>query len=191
MIQKENTYINPGGAVPAFMISPVTVRQWTHRGELTAMITAGGHRRFSPDDVNKVIKANSGEPGAREHDELRVLIVDDDEQTSRYLQELIASRDESIEVISAKDGFEAGLHMYQFLPHIVLLDLMMPEIDGYRVCKQIKTGHMIKDIRVIAMTGFYSEENATRILEAGAETCLQKPFTPEALFRVMRLDRDD
>ena len=77
--------------------------------------------------------------------------------------------------------------MESFSPDIVLLDLMMPQMDGFEVCRMIKQGEH-KNIRVIAMSGFCSQENQQRILGEGAECCLKKPFSTTVLLTALGLE---
>ena len=87
----------------------------------------------------------------------------------------------------AKSGFEAGQKIYVFAPHIVLLDLMMPGLDGFNVCHQIKNNPVTRGIDVVAITGFHTPENADRIIAAGARACLGKPVDLALLTRELGL----
>jgi len=78
----------------------------------------------------------------------------------------------------------------EFNPHVVLLDLMMPGLNGFQVCKDLRASPSTKNIRVIAMTGYPSSENVAEILDAGAETCLSKPFSNELLRQQLGLIKD-
>jgi CheY-like chemotaxis protein len=69
----------------------------------------------------------------------------------------------------------------------MLLDLMMPGMDGFEVCSRLKADNATKNIRVVAMTGYPSDENVNRILAAGAECCLAKPLDREKLLAVLGL----
>ena len=64
-----------------------------------------------------------------------------------------------------------------------------PGMDGFSVCQQLKQDDITKHIRVIAMTGYYTPDNETKILEAGAEACLAKPFDKNVLLSVMGLEQ--
>ena len=118
---------------------------------------------------------------------LRILIVDDDVQFSTFLLEYFSMLEAPVEVTAAHNGLVAGRMMYEFEPQVVLLDLKMPGMDGQQVCRQLKTAHTTKDIRVIAMSGFFSRDDQRRILDAGAEVCLLKPFTPDVLLNAIGL----
>lgn len=157
------------------MVSPVTVRQWTQKGELKAESTPGGHRRFLHHDVERFARERGLTLLLLDDDTLRILIVDDDKQLTRYLVEFLS---EHLNVVTevAQNGFEAGQKVQKFKPDVVLLDLMMPGMSGIEVCRQLKSEPATKAIRVIAMTGVDSDENINGVLSAGAEACLKKPL---------------
>ena len=173
------------------MVSPATVRLWASKGDLNAVATPGGHRRFRWHDIEQFAHARNltlNRPGGNR---LRILIVDDDEQVGTYLSRLLRRLDEQIEVEIARNGFDAGRMVQSFRPGIVLLDLMMPALNGFDVCRQIKDDPGTFDIRVIAMTGFFDDENVRRAIEAGAECCVKKPFDVVELIQVLGLDSDN
>ena len=119
---------------------------------------------------------------------LKVLIVDDDTQFASYLAEAIATLDDTIVVGTAHSGFEAGQKVRSFAPQILLLDLMMPGIDGFTVCRQLKDDPVTKSIDIVAVTGFHTPENEERIINAGARACLAKPIDVQALALELGVD---
>jgi len=143
-------YLTPSEVAKLLMISPITVRAWAQKGLLPSHVTPGGHRRFLRESVEQFAKQYKTAPP---RNDLRVLVVDDDKQVAGFLVEWLTGLDEPFMVSSAVDGFEAGRKVHGFEPDIILLDLMMPELDGFAVCRQIKTDPDTNDIRVIAMTG--------------------------------------
>jgi excisionase family DNA binding protein len=169
------------------MVSPVTVRQWAQKGQLNALTTPGGHRRFTRQEVERFAREYglTFQPAA--DDRLRILIVDDNEQFSRYLVELLTGLSRDVVVDTARDGFEAGRKTQTFQAHIVLLDLMMPGMNGFEVCRMLKDEPATKAIRIIAMTAYPCQENTDLILAAGAEKCLAKPLDPESLLDAIGL----
>lgn len=181
-------FLTPGDVAEMLAVSPVTVRQWAQKGMLKSRATAGGHRRFVQEDVEQFARAYGHTLSEPDGNEARILIVDDDKQLAGYLRELLTTLPYNIEVEVANNGFAAGGKVYQFNPNIILLDLMMPWLDGFEVCKRIKSEQDTRDIRVIAMTGFPSQENIDRILVAGAETCLSKPISKDTLLNAIGME---
>ena len=85
----------------------------------------------------------------------------------------------------ASDGFEAGQQVATFRPDVIFLDLRLPGLDGFEVCRRIKSNPMTEHIKIIAMTGYYEGDVAQRVVELGAALLLQKPFTPDDLRRAL------
>ena len=151
------------------------------------MSTPGGHRRFLLHDIERFVRDNDLTTQIRRDETMRILIVDDDAPVAAYLSQLFNRIDAPIENRIAHDGFSAGKLVHSFQPHVVLLDLMMPELNGFDVCRQIKQDATTRATRVIAMTGFYNEENVHRALDAGAECCIGKPFDQRKLLNLLGL----
>lgn len=183
---KTRQYLTPNEVAEMMMVSPVTVRQWAAKGDLPALTTPGGHRRFVRQDVEDFARKRGLTLLPNPSSQMRVLIVDDDVQFSSYLCELLKRNCQEIYVDQAYDGFEAGQKIEVFQPNIVLLDLMMPGINGYQVCRRIKEDPRTKAVRVIAMTGYPSDENIERIIGEGAEICLAKPIQKDELLGLIQ-----
>jgi len=181
----DNKYLTPGDVANILSVSPVTVRQWAQKGKLKSRVTAGGHRRFLQEDVQNFADAYGHTLAEEEGNEARILIVDDDRQLSGFLYELLSTLPYNIAVEVTNDSFAAGEMVHQFKPNVILLDLMMPGMDGFAVCKRLKAGQITRDIRIIAMTGYPSQQNVERILAAGAEVCLGKPVNKDTLINAI------
>ena len=111
--------------------------------------------------------------------EQRILVVDDDRLFADFLVEFLGNRD--INAVACYDGFAAGRRVESFGPDIMLLDLMMPGMDGIEVCRELKADKATRHVRVLAMTGYPSDANRNAILGAGAEVCLAKPLDHDHL----------
>ncbi len=176
------SYYAPNELAKLLMVSPVTVRYWANKGWIRAELTPGGHRRFSRKEVERFARARGISLHRPASDGLRILIVDDEPDICAELAELLKASLPGVSTKSAYSGFEVGMSVVTFHADIVLLDLMMPQMDGFEVCRQLRSDSMSSRVRVIAMTGYYTEENARRIIEAGAECCLKKPLDTAELF---------
>jgi excisionase family DNA binding protein len=185
---KHKTHLTPNEVAELLMVNPVTVRQWAARGLLRSLTTPGGHRRFLLSDVEEFARSRGSTPVARSSGRPdRVLIVDDDVQLGLFVAEIIRSRDPTIQIEIARDGFEAGAKVESFRPHALLLDLMMPGMDGFEVCRRMRSRPTLNHIRIVAMTGFPSVENVEQIMAAGADACLPKPLDSERLLAELGL----
>lgn len=189
----EEPLLTPNDVARLLLVSPVTVRQWAQKGLIESQATPGGHRRFSRQAVNafaaeRGVALVAESQQSRGPEQLRILIVEDDAQLRSFLVELFATREPPVSVEVAVSGFDAGSKVREFGPDIVLLDLMLPGIDGIQVCRQLKTDVSTCAIRIVAMTGYYSTENVNQILAAGAEACLRKPLDIARVLSICGID---
>ena len=178
-------YLTPNEVADMLMLSVAAVRQWAQKGDLKALTTPGGHRRFLPQDVADFAEKRNIRLSQKEIKKIKVLIIDDDKSLSRYLVALLSAKDSPFITEQAFDGFEAGQKIHVFQPDVVLLDLMMPGMSGIQVCENLKKNPKTQKIRVIAMTGFASPENVDSILSVGAEICLAKPIDQTKLLEML------
>ena len=183
--KKRKSYLTPNEVASLLMVSPTTVRLWATQGKLKSSVTPGGHRRFMRSEVDRFSRKHGLTLQLPDHETTRILIVDDDEDIAKMLTRLFADSPTPLKTMATNSGFKAGRLVQTFQPHIVLLDLMMPGIDGFEVCQGIKEDSATKATRVIAMTGYYEDRNVTKIIEAGAETCLAKPFDVQTLMEAI------
>jgi len=163
-------YLTPTEVADRLLVAAVTVRLWATKGLLPSVTTLGGHRRFRAEDVEAfAARHQTGRRG-----KARVLIIDDDREFSRYLAGVIQSNARGIVVDVANDGFSAGVKCQAHRPDVVILDLQMPDMDGFEVCAMLRTMFGRSAPRIVALTAFPSEANVQRILAAGADACVPK-----------------
>lgn len=186
----QRMYLTPNQVAEMLMVSPITVRQWSQKGDLESLQTPGGHRRYLYSQVEKFARERNIAIQTAADKKVKILIVDDDEQLVQFLVEILVSRYDGIEIETATDGFEAGFKVKSFHPSIVLLDLMMPGIDGFDVCEKLKSDPHTKSVRIIVVSGYLSDENIAKARSAGAESCLPKPIVPEKLFDLLAIETD-
>jgi excisionase family DNA binding protein len=165
-------------------VSPLSIINWVNAGRLPAFRTPGGHRRIRREDLARFMREN-GIPLPEElrdgSGRSRVLVVDDEAAIRDVIAESLSHRPTPYEVMVAADGFEAGRLVATFRPDVVLLDLRMPGLDGFQVCRTIKGDSETASTVVIAMTGYHTLETEARIVECGAVRCLSKPIEPSAV----------
>jgi len=107
-----------------------------------------------------------------------ILVVEDSADIRGYIRETIEAR---YTVIEAKDGKEGIEKAREFIPDLVISDIMMPGVDGYELCRQLKTGVETSHIPIIMLTAKASEESVIRGLETGADDYIVKPFSIKIL----------
>lgn len=116
----------------------------------------------------------------------RILCVDDEPKNLKLLEVILSSK--GYHVITAENGKEAIEIVNKQPVDVILLDVMMPEMDGYQVCRLIKTDERLRSIPVVMITALTSKEDRIRGIDAGAEDFISKPFDPnEVLARIRML----
>jgi len=171
-------------------VSPKTIINWIEAGHIKAYKTVGGHRRINKNDLEDFMKRQGIPIPEEELDEgrKRILVVDDDPIIVETIVQSLEEDEFDYEVISASDGFEAGIQVNHFKPHLLILDIMMPDIKGYEVCKKIKTDEETKDIKIIVLSAYLDEEKFKQMKENGADICFSKPLPlPQLRAEVARL----
>ncbi len=163
-------------------ISRWTLMKCVNSGELKASRTPGGHYRILKEDLEDFIIKKKMYPLVHNNSSnKRILIVDDDLQVQKLFTIMLSSKKYEIE--TASSGFQAGAKVVKFKPDLILLDLFMPEMSGFEVCKQIKKGPETYHIKILALTGYDSKVNRERIMEAGADDYMAKPVMRDVLLR--------
>ena len=159
-------------------VTMLTVINWIEQGELSAYKTPGGHRRVERADLLNFLtkhKVPLPEETAKEG-RCRILVVDDNKELIELVTLLIKRTHANCVIKSAMDGFKAGIQVILFKPDLVILDLKLPGIDGFEVCKQIKSNPETKHIKILAITGYSTQKAKQEILSRGADGYLEKPF---------------
>ena len=159
-------------------VSPKTIINWIEAGHIKAYKTVGGHRRINKGDLEAFMRKQGIPIPDEDIDEgrKRILVVDDDPIIVETIVQALEEDEYDYEVISASDGFEAGIQVSHFKPHLLILDIMMPDIKGYEVCKKIKTDEETKDTKIIVLSAYLDEEKFKQMKDNGADVCFSKPL---------------
>ena len=163
-------------------VTRVTMWRWVKSGGIRSSATVGGHHRIGSADLVQFIQMNK--MGARiqnDSGKRRVLIVDDERPLQRYLARVLENN--GYQVQACTDGFEAGVYVMKLRPHLILLDLFMPRIDGFQTCRLIKREPETSHIKIIAISGTSSGTTIDRILKCGADGFLQKPLDSKTVIQ--------
>jgi excisionase family DNA binding protein len=175
------------------MVSPVTVRQWAQKGVLASVSTAGGHRRFMLDEIRRFAEGHGihfDADGAADaaSNTLRVLVVDDDLQHATFIKDLTLSKVPAARVEIASDGFDAGSLAESLRPHLVVLDLNMPRIDGIEVCRRLRARDSTSAARIVLLSGQLTPASIDAVREAGADAWLEKGAPLHEITQALRLN---
>ena len=156
-------------------ISRWTIRNFVKSGDLKAYRTPGGHYRILKSDLEAFIYDKGMYPLVHNRSSnQKILIVDDDPLIQDLLTKILSRNGYQTEV--AADGFDAGFKIRDFKPDLIILDLIMPGMDGFEVCMRIKEKADTSHIKILAITGYDTKENRDRIMAAGADDYLAKPL---------------
>ncbi len=164
-------------------VDMTTVIGWCKQGKLAAYTTPGKHRRIKADDLVAFLTAYKMPipPLLVRDSELRCVVVDDESPIRAIIKRALKDLDSSIQIHEASNGFEAGRKITDVLPHFVVLDLNLPGMDGFQVCQIIKSDARLKQTKILAISGFDTAETHKKILNAGADEFLPKPFGVDAV----------
>jgi len=105
----------------------------------------------------------------------KVLIVDDDAEIVELIVEVL-ERDGRFELKTASSGYEAGMATERFRPELILLDYMLPDVNGNVVCQTIRRNPEFENIKIIIVSGVVKEDEIAQLLKSGAEDFIRKPF---------------
>ncbi|HZE88874.1 MAG TPA: response regulator [Verrucomicrobiae bacterium] len=160
------------------------VVKWIKAKKLKAYSTPGGHYRIRKSDFKDFLGRYGMpvDPNFFVEEKKRILVVDDESSIVEVISQALSDA-QSFQVNTAHDGYEAGLKIGTFRPDLIILDIMMPHMDGIEVCKRIKGDPDTETIKVVAITGHPEQGNIDRAYRSGADLCLMKPLQIEHLRR--------
>lgn len=159
-------------------VNPTTVQNWVKEKKLKAFVTPGGHRRIKNEDLVAFLKEYAMPiPAEIVIKPPLILIVDDETEVRSMLTEVINTGNEELEVLCARGGVEALLVIGERTPDLLILDILMPGMNGIEVCKQLKSSPRSRNIKIVAISGDTNPATRDRILEAGADLFFTKPLS--------------
>lgn len=171
-------------------VSPGAVWKWVKKGRLKAYRLPGGQYRIERGAFKAFLRENDMpvDPAFFARPMKRVLIIDDEPTIIEVVVRAVQQLGNNIEVATASDGFEAGLQIATFKPDLLVLDLMMPQIDGFEVCRTVRKSPSTAHIKILIITAYGIHENIKRALQSGADDFMHKPLNiPSLVAKVERL----
>ena len=166
----------------------ISIIRWVKDGKIKSYRTPGGHRRIPRQALFEFMdKYNIPIPEKVEPVRKRILIVDDDFEVRESLFLFLSGDQYNFELAVAKDGYEAGIKVMQFKPDVIILDLMMPNIDGFEVCERIKSDPLTQNIKILVLTAYDDPDNIDKANKKGADKILVKPAGTEELIGEIKL----
>jgi len=172
-----------------------TAINWIKNGHLEAFTTPGGQYRvyaenllsFLRDRNMKVPEELSAlETGDKPSDSNAItkqslLIIDDDRELNGLIKDYLSRKIDNVEIFQAYDGFEAGKLISLKNPPLVILDIGLPGVDGFKLCQSIKTDPELLHTKVISISGLSSPDDAQKIMDKGADIFFPKPLNYQEL----------
>ena len=174
-----------GEAAEVCKVSQQTIIRCFDAGRLVGFRVPGSRfRRIPREELIRFMKANDIPLDVLEGPKKRVLVVDDDPQILEVFRASIG-RDARFELHTADNGYEAGMLTESVKPHLIVLDYMLPDINGNVVCERLRANPAHSATHIIFVSGVVEEAEVEKLLESGASEFVKKPFEVRALIERM------
>ncbi|MGC1273482.1 MAG: response regulator [Planctomycetaceae bacterium] len=175
------TVFTTGEAAKICKVSQQTIIRCFDSGQLKGFRVPGSRFRRIPRDVlYKFMKVNGIPTDALESGKRKALIVDDDLELVELLRDTLEA-DGRFEVRVANNGFDAGMMVKEYHPDVIVLDVMLPDINGKEVCQRVRSDSALDDVSIICISGMVEQDKIADLRKSGANEFLQKPFEVETL----------
>ena len=156
-----------------------SIKNWIKQGLIKASRTPGGHYRILEQDLDAFREEYDMFPRDKGVNKQTIMIVDDEPDALALMENILSG--EGYDLISVSNATEVGIKATQLLPDLILLDFLMPDINGFDVCKALRANEVTRGIPIMAVTCLSKEEDIERIFESGADEYLPKPYKLEQL----------
>jgi len=179
------TVFTTGEAAKICKVSQQTIIRCFDNGQLKGFRVPGSRfRRIPREMLYKFMKDNGIPTDALESGKRKVLLVDDDTELVELMTKVL-EEDGRFEVRVATTGFDAGMMVKEYRPDIIVLDVMLPDINGKEVCQRVRADSTLEDVRILCISGMIEEDKIQDLKLSGADDFLHKPFEIEALIERM------
>ncbi len=179
------TVFTTGEAAKICKVSQQTIIRCFDSGQLKGFRVPGSRFRRIPREQLYAFMRDNGIPtDALESGKRKVLIVDDDQELVELIVDVL-DKDGRFEVRTVNNGFDAGMMVKEYHPDLIVLDVMLPDINGKEVCQRVRTDKSMDDVRIICISGMVEEDKIEDLKAAGANDFLHKPFEVETLIERM------
>ncbi len=175
------TVFTTGEAAKICKVSQQTIIRCFDNGTLKGFRVPGSRfRRIPRDQLYAFMKENGIPTDALESGQRKILIVDDDEELVELMVDVFKT-DGRFEIKTANNGFDAGMLVKEFLPDLVVLDVMLPDINGKEVCQRVRSDSTMESVKIICISGMVEQDKIADLMAAGANDFMNKPFTVDRL----------
>jgi len=182
------TVFTTGEAARICKVSQQTIIRCFDNGQLKGFRVPGSKFRRIPREQLFLFMRDNGIPtDALETGKRKVLVVDDDPDLVDLIVSVLEG-DGRFETKVANNGFEAGMMVKEYHPDLIVLDVMLPDINGKEVCVRVRGDGALENVKIICISGMVERDKIMELKEAGANDFLQKPFETDVLIdRMCRL----
>ncbi|HBN79401.1 response regulator [Rubinisphaera italica] len=182
------TVFTTGEAAKICKVSQQTIIRCFDSGQLKGFRVPGSKFRRIPRDVLfKFMRENGIPTDALESGKRKALVVDDDQELVELIRDVLDA-DGRFEVRVANNGFDAGMMVKEYHPDVIVLDVMLPDINGKEVCQRVRSDSSMDDVRIICISGMVERDKIEELKAAGANDFMQKPFEVDVLMnRICKL----
>jgi len=161
-----------------------SVANWIRQGMLQAYRTPGGHHRITRTALLRFLNEQKMPiPDGLGDPRRRILVVDDDPIIAEVVSSALRDQEEKYEVNSVNNGIEALVEIGRNLPDLIILDVFMPQLNGFEVCRQLKGNPGRSHLRILSLSGSHDPDVREKILACGADAFLPKPLDLQELRR--------
>jgi excisionase family DNA binding protein len=175
------TVYTTGEAAKICKVSQQTIIRCFDNGQLKGFRVPGSRFRRIPRDIlYKFMKDNGIPTDALESGKRKALIVDDDRELVELIRDVLEG-DGRFEVRTVNNGFDAGMMVKEYRPDIIVLDVMLPDINGREVCQRVRSDSNLDGTKIICISGMVEADKVDDLKAAGANDFIQKPFEVEIL----------
>jgi excisionase family DNA binding protein len=175
------TVFTTGEAADICKVSQQTIIRCFDAGRLKGFRVPGSRfRRIPRESLLQFMKENGIPPEALDSGKTKVLVVDDDPEIVELFADVL-NRDGRFDVRTASTGYDAGILTQEFMPDLIILDYMLPDINGNVVCQTIRQNPNFEHIKIIIVSGVVNQDEINELLKAGADDFVKKPFNIEKL----------
>ena len=170
-----------GEAADICKVSQQTIIRCFDSGRLRGFRVPGSRfRRIPRDALIAFTKENGIPPDSLESGKQKVLVVDYDPEIVELFVDVL-ERDGRFEVKTASTGYDAGVLTQEFMPDLLILDYMLPDINGNVVCQTIRKNPNFEHMKIVIVSGVVNQEEINDLLKSGADEFVKKPFNIEKL----------
>lgn len=170
-----------GEAAEICKVSQQTIIRCFDSGRLAGFRVPGSKfRRIPREELIRFMRDNEIPTAIVEGGRTRVLVVEDDPEIISVLTEVL-QRDGRFDVRSATNGYDAGIQTESFKPNVVILDYLLPDINGNIVCRRIRERNDMAGTKIICVSGVVRDEEIKGLMRSGMDEFIKKPFDVDFL----------